>query len=79
MSKRLQKTILGVVDTQLRTKNPPEVKETYKRLRKMKYSDKEARLLIAQALVEEIYGMMATDQPHDPSRYVTALNRLPEG
>jgi len=79
MNKRLQKTILGVVDTQLRTENPAEVKETYQRLRKMKYSDRKARLLIAQALVEEIYGVMATNRPHDPARYVAALNRLPEG
>jgi len=70
--------ILGVVENQLRDKNPPEVKETYDRLVRSGHSRQEAKHLIAAVLSTEIFDMVKTKSEYDHGRYVSRLGRLPE-
>ncbi|MBC8077739.1 MAG: hypothetical protein H7Y32_16805 [Chloroflexales bacterium] len=74
----LRAAILAVVDTQLRTSDPPETMQTLERLSAMGYSPEGARQLIAQAVVSEIFNVMAQGKPYDAARYLAALARLPE-
>ena len=76
-NKELNAAILEVVENQLREKDPPETQETYDRLRKTGFSDKEARDLIACVVICELSDMVKTQEPFDRDRYVSALRRLP--
>lgn len=64
--------------TQLRTHEPPETEQTYRRLRSDGYSERDAIELITAVLAAEIFGMFKQQVPHDPVRYATMLKRLPE-
>ncbi len=77
-SKIVRKTILEVVDNQLRDLNPPETKETFDRLIKEGYSKEEARRLIGSAVASEIFEVLKQQKPYDHQRFVEALGRLPE-
>jgi hypothetical protein len=65
------------VENQLRGKDPPETQETYDRLTKVGYSDKETRDLIACVVVSELSEVVRTQKPFDRDRYASALRRLP--
>ncbi len=73
----LKMTLLETVDNQLRDNDPPETKETYKRLRRDGYSHQEARELIAAVLVTEIYNVLKYQRSHDEEKYIADLKRLP--
>ncbi|MDZ7668321.1 MAG: hypothetical protein U5Q16_02485 [Gammaproteobacteria bacterium] len=70
--------ILGVVENQLRERDPPEVKATYDRLVRSGHSKQEAKRLIAAVLSTEIFDMAKTRSEYDHARYVSRLERLPE-
>ena len=67
-----------VVRTQIRTKQPPETEQTYRRLKHEGHSDAEAVELIASVLAAEIFYMLSRTNEHDPARYAKMLKRLPE-
>jgi len=77
-TERLNKTILEVVDTQIRECNPPETKETFDRLVGEGVERDEARRLIGCVVASEIFDVLKSMQPFDADRYVKALSRLPE-
>ena len=64
-NKHLQKLILDVVDNQMRDNTPPQVSVTFKALRKLGYSEHEAKLAIGQAVVTELFDVMKNNQPYD--------------
>lgn len=64
--------------TQIRTHDPPETEQTYRRLRRDGYSDRGAVELIAAALAAEIFHMLKQKTEHDPLRYAKMLARLPD-
>lgn len=76
-NKVLNAAILEIVENQLRDGDPPETRETYERLRKSGYSDKEARNLIGCVVISEIVEILESQQPYNPERYIAALKRLP--
>ncbi|MBQ9823775.1 MAG: hypothetical protein IJM63_04700 [Solobacterium sp.] len=78
-NKHLQKLILDVVDNQMRDNTPPQVSVTFKALRKLGYSEHEAKLAIGQAVVTELFDVMKNNQPYDEDRYVEALKQIAEG
>ena len=55
---RLKKSILEVVDNQLRDNNPPMVREAYDKLIAEGYSFREAKEKIGAVVLEEIYDIM---------------------
>ena len=75
--KILNAAALEVVENQLRDGDPPETRQTYERLIKSGYSDKEARDLIGCVVVSEIFEIIRDHRPFDRERFVAALKRLP--
>ncbi len=61
VNENLRKQVLGIVDNQLKSNDPPEVKATYDRLRKEKYGDFEAKQLIGQCLAVELFDVLKKD------------------
>jgi hypothetical protein len=51
----LTAAILEVVDTQLRENTPPETRQTFERLVRAGYAPEDARRLIGNIVVQEIY------------------------
>ncbi len=74
----LKGQFLKVVDNQLQENKPPETAQTLQRLKDEGYSEKDAKLLIAQCVALEIFEVMKSNQPFNKERYVHNLNRLPE-
>ena len=73
-----RKMFLEVVNTQIRDNNPPETKQTLDRLISEGFSEKEAKQMIACVAVSEIYNVLQKKQEFDLTRYIAALNRLPQ-
>ena len=53
-----QRAILEAVDNQLEENDPPEVRDTFNRLRDEGFSELDTKKLIASALVYEMWGIM---------------------
>lgn len=73
----LSASLLDVVDNQLREGNPPETRQTYNRLVASGYSEKDARQLIGQVVLSEIFNVMKRQESYNEARFIEALKRLP--
>ena len=76
--RRVRRAILEVVDNQLRDKTPPEARQAYQRLVNLGYSPDDAKILIANLVVREVYDVLKANEPYDEARYVAALRNLPD-
>lgn len=74
----LKKQFLQIVDNQIESNDPPETNETLKRLKEMGYSGKEAKILISQCVIVEIFDVMKHNKPFDEKRYIKNLKNLPK-
>lgn len=74
----LKPAILEIVENQLRDNDPPETRQAYERLLAEGHSDADARLLIGNLIVHQIYRRLKTRTPFDLPEYVADLARLPE-
>ena len=74
----LREQILQVVENQLKANDPPETKQTYKRLTESGISDEDARIYIGQCVAVEIYDVLENQQPFNQERFVSNLKKLPE-
>lgn len=74
--KERKKAIMAVVEEQLRTNNPKEVRLTLRRLTEEGYTEEEAKEKIAAVLVEEIYDVLKEGTPYSEERYVSRLKQL---
>jgi len=70
--------IVEAVENQLKDNDPPEVKNTLKRLMGTGESRENAMRFIASALSVEIFGVMKNNQPFNEKRYVNNLKQLPK-
>ena len=75
---RVRQLLLGVVDNQLRTGQPPAVVETFGRLRREGHGEEDAKRLICCALSSEIYEVMGNRQDYNEARYTANLRKLPQ-
>jgi hypothetical protein len=75
-NKDLKKTILQVVDNQLRENNPPITKITFERLQQSGYTTLQAKEKISAVLLEEMYDVLKTKQPYNEERYSNKLLKL---
>jgi hypothetical protein len=73
-----KQAILEVVANQLRDNNPPETKETYARLKTAGYSDEDARILIGQVVICEIFDVLKRGEVFNRERFVARLTKLPD-
>ena len=73
----LQAAIMEVVENQLRNNDPPQTKQTFKRLIETGHSEKEAKRLIGCVFSAEIFDVLKKQEPFNLERFVRGLNKLP--
>ena len=76
-NQRIKSAIIEVVDNQLAANDPPQINQTLERLVSEGFSELEAKELIGNVVVVEVFQVMKDGEPFDLERYVAALNRLP--
>ncbi len=75
---RARAAMLEAIETQLRSKDPPETRQTYERLMKEGFSRDQTMKLIACALVGELFGVLKNESKYEHARYAANLKRLPK-
>jgi Holliday junction resolvasome RuvABC DNA-binding subunit len=75
-NQNLKRTILEVVDNQLRENNPPITKNTFERLKQLGYTEQQAKEKISAILIEEIYDVMKNREVYNEERYSNKLSKL---
>ncbi|WP_407929235.1 SEC-C metal-binding domain-containing protein [Clostridium hydrogenum] len=73
---RLKKSILEVVDNQIRDNNPKCTNETLQKLISMGYTEEKAKEMIASVLIEELYYIMKGKESFNEIRYSYKLSKL---
>ena len=73
---RLKKTLLEVVENQLKANDPPCMKDTYEKLLNAGYSKSEAKDKIAAVVLTEIYDIMKEGQSFDEQKYKNSLDEM---
>jgi hypothetical protein len=73
----LHAAIMAVVDNQLRSNDPPQTQQTFKRLIDAGISEKEAKRLIACVVSAEIFDVLKKQEPFNLERFVKGLDKLP--
>ncbi len=73
----LQAAIFKIVDNQMAAGDPPETKETFKRLLDEGISEEDAKKLIGQAICTEIYHIGKYKKAVNRQRYLRNLRNLP--
>ncbi len=73
---RLRKSILEVVDNQLKANDPPCAKEVYEKLMAAGYSRSEAKDKIGAVVLEEIYDILQKGQSFDEKKYQRSLEEM---
>ena len=73
----LKAAILEAVENQLRDVNPPETSQTFYRLLKEGFSEKDAKELLARVVAVEIFEVMKKQEKFNLERFVKGLDRLP--
>ena len=73
----LQAAIMEVVDNQLRSNDPPQTQQTFKRLVEAGHAENEAKRLIACVVFAEIFDVLKRQQPFNLDHFVKGLDKLP--
>ena len=76
-NEKLRMAILETVDNQIKSKKPPATVQTLERLKKLGYSEEDARLLIGQCVAVEFFHVFNKSTPFDEKRFIKNLNKLP--
>ena len=74
----IRAAIMEVVENQLRDNDPPQTRQTLKRLIEAGHSEKEAKRLIGCVVSAEIFDILKQQEPFNLGRFVKALDKLPE-
>ena len=74
----LREQLFEIVNNQLQANDPPETRNTYDRLLLEGFNDLEARQLIGQCVIVELFDVMNSGKPFDQERYVKHLKALPK-
>jgi hypothetical protein len=72
----LRRELIGVVEQQLQIGDPPETRQTLKRLTAAGYPRETAIEMIASALISEIWTMLHDHKSYDRARYKSLLDAL---
>lgn len=75
-NKELKKSILEIVDNQIKTKNPKCTNETFGRLVASGYTIQEAKERIAEVLLDEIYIILKEKKTFNEERFAEQLKRI---
>lgn len=74
---KMRDILFEAIEGQIKQNNPPEVSETFERLKGLGYSDFDIKSLIGQCLSVEMYNAMKHAKPYNKTRYVKNLKNLP--
>ncbi len=74
----LKASVLEVVNTQLKSGDPPETRQTFNRLIGEGISEEDAKIYIGQAVAIEIFNVMKHGETFNLVRYRNNLSRLPD-
>lgn len=74
----IKNQIFEIIKNQLKNNNPPETKQTLKRLKKLGYSELDSKKLIGQCIAVELFNIMKYKKPFDETRYISNLKKLPD-
>lgn len=74
----LGEAFIETVQIQINENNPPIVRETCDRLKKMGYDESDAKRIIATVLATESLEMMKNKRTFDADRYARLLEKLPK-
>lgn len=74
----LGKEMEKVVRNQIRQNDPPETKQTYDRLIKEGFTEKEVMRKLAVVVAAEIYDVMKNEEPFNQQRFIERLINLPK-
>jgi hypothetical protein len=74
----LKAAFMKAVDNQIASNDPPEARETLKRLISEGISEEDARIYIGQAVCIEVWDIVKNKGEFNLERYVRNLNSLPE-
>jgi hypothetical protein len=74
---QLHAAIMKVVENQLRSNDPLQTQQTFKRLVDAGHSEAEAKRLIGCVVSSEIFDVLKKQEPFNLDRFVKALDRLP--
>ncbi|MEI6310360.1 MAG: hypothetical protein WCP58_12055 [bacterium] len=75
---KFKTAILEVVNTQLKSGDPPETRQTLNRLIGEGISEEAAKIYIGQAIVVEIFNILKHGEVFNRGRYRKNLSRLPK-
>ncbi len=75
---RLSAAVIQVVETQIESNDPPEMKQTFERLITEGFSEEVAKELLGTVVIAEVFGVLKDGEPFNRDRYVSALNLLPQ-
>jgi hypothetical protein len=73
-----KEAFLSTVEEQLKKNDPPETRETLKRLISEGYAEADAKLVIAQCVAFELVKVATTKTPFNHRRFVDCLRQLPK-
>ena len=74
---QLQAAIMKVVENQLRSNDPPQTQDTFKRLIAAGHSEEDAKRLIGCVVSAEIFDVLKKNEPFNLGRFVKGLDKLP--
>lgn len=74
----LRNQVFEILNNQLKSKNPPEVQETYDGLIEKGHDDVDVRKIIGQCLMVELFDVFKYQKTFDLERYVKNLRALPK-
>jgi len=69
--------LMETLDNQIRLNDPPETKQALDRLVKEGYTTDDAKKMLANCLVIEIFGAIKFQKPFNQKRYLNNLANLP--
>jgi len=78
VNENLRKIFFEVIEKQIKANDPPETKINYNRLIKEGFSKFEAKQLLGQCVVLEIFQVMKLNKEYNEKRYIRNMNNLPD-
>lgn len=75
--KAIRAAVDEILNNQLRDNDPPETGQTLARLQKAGWSQQDARILISQCIVVELFDVIKHKRVFDEARFIKNLKNLP--
>ena len=77
-NENLREQIFEIINSQLKTNNPPETKLTFDRLINQGFDDFQVKQMIGQCLSVELFEILKFGKTYNNERYIKNLKKLPK-